>query len=212
MQHYDTKYHEWQKRIGRFGGHANLFKFLPFLQPDDVVLDFGSGGGYLLENLPQAQKAGLEINTAAREDALARGLTIFAQLDDVPDQFASVVISNHVLEHVESPLDELRRLKPKVRPGGRLIFVVPHQKPEEAYHEKDINMHLYTWNPMTLGNLFKAAGYEVVRVDVIQHRWPPRFIGIYQRFGERLFHVICRLYAVMTRNYQIRIVARRPSE
>jgi SAM-dependent methyltransferase len=205
---YGKTYFDYQKDIGAFGGRANLFKFAPFIQPTDTVLDFGCGGGYLLHHIDAASKAGIEINPAARETARQSGLTIYASTAEVPDETADIIVSNHALEHVEAPLDELRALLPKLRPGGKIVFVVPHQKPAEAYRANDPNQHLYTWNPLTLGNLFHAAGYEHIDVDVLRYAWKPSF-GRYYRLGQWAFDLRCRVCALRLGNYQIRAVAER---
>lgn len=209
---YSEAYFTWQKRVGEFGGLANRFKFSPYIKQTDTVLDFGCGGGYLLENLDCAEKYGLEINPVARQEAQSRGLTVYDDLAQVPDNLADVVVSNHTLEHVYRPLDELQTLLPKLKAGGTAVFVVPHQKPGEKYHDQDINQHLYTWNPMTLGNLFKAAGYVNIQADTIRHRWPPKYRRIRQVFGEQRFDTISRVNALLTGHYQIRVVAQRPSD
>ena len=46
---YDIKYFNWQKEIGQFGGIANKLIFEKHIKNDDIVIDFGSGGGYLLK-------------------------------------------------------------------------------------------------------------------------------------------------------------------
>jgi hypothetical protein len=68
-------------------------------------------------------------------------------------------------------------------------------------------MHLYTWNPLTLGNLFKAAGFIVEDVGALQHQWPPNFQEVFKGKGERKFHKICEKFAKKNNNYQIKIVA-----
>ncbi len=135
---------------------------------------------------------------------------MFKTVDEVLDQFADVVVSNHVLEHVDCPLEALRLLRPKIQPGGLVVFVVPHQTASEPYRLADINQHLYTWNPMTLGNLLTAAGYCNVHVDVIRHTWIPQYARIYNLVGERAFHLLCRAYAIVRRDYQIRAVGINP--
>ena len=50
-EHYDDDYFDWQSEAGEFGGWANQTKFIKYISKDDVVLDFGCGGGYLLKNL-----------------------------------------------------------------------------------------------------------------------------------------------------------------
>ena len=65
--HYDNKYFDWQSPIGEFGGWANLTKFQPFIRNDFNVIDFGCGGGYLLNNIQCKEKIGIEVNDSARE-------------------------------------------------------------------------------------------------------------------------------------------------
>ena len=46
--HYSEDYFKWQGEIGKFGGWANLDKFSEFIKEDYNIIDFGSGGGFLL--------------------------------------------------------------------------------------------------------------------------------------------------------------------
>lgn len=204
--YYGREYFDWQKNIGAFGGIANLFKFREFVVSVDTVVDFGCGGGYLLKNLDCARKIGVEINDYARAEAAAQGVNVVADVSDLADETADVVISNHALEHVESPLEALRLLRRKIKPGGRIVFVVPHQDCGESYNPGDQNKHLYTWNQQTLGNLFAGAGYMVSKVEAFQHQWPPDHVEIFTRFGEEEFHRRCREYAVKNNNYQVRVL------
>jgi SAM-dependent methyltransferase len=208
--HYSQEYFNWQKNLGAFGGIVDLFKFSQYIQPTDRVLDFGCGGAYLLANVQCEAKAGIEINPAARAVARAHGITVYEDPADVPDGFATVVISNHALEHVEFPVGSLRSLAPKLVPGGKAVFVVPHEGPLAPYKENDINQHLYTWNPLTFGNLFGAAGYTNIRVDLIRHKWPPNYTEWYACLGPRNFHRLCQAYAIFKNNYQVRAVVERP--
>jgi SAM-dependent methyltransferase len=204
---YDKKYFNWQKNIGYFGGIANKFKFEKHIKKNDIVLDFGSGGGYLLKNINCKDKIGIEINESARKEAQLNEVKSIESIDKIKNEFADVIISNHALEHVECPLNILKKLKNKLKKKGKIIFVVPHQSPKEKYIQNDINQHLYTWNPLTLGNLFKNAGYKNIKVSVIRHKWPPKYIQIYNIFGLKIFHIISKLYAIIKNNYQIKIIA-----
>lgn len=206
---YDQKYFNWQKRIGEFGGIVELNKFSSLITPNDAVLEFGCGGGYLLKNLQCKKKIGIEINPSARENAEEFGLTVFGNIADVPDDFADVVISNHVLEHVDNPINTLQNLYNKIKHNGRLVFVVPHEKSCHNWSPSDINQHLYTWNPMTLGNLFQRAGYKIVSVERIWHKWPSRFDTMYRILGKKLFHFLCIIEAIRTNTVQIKVIARK---
>jgi SAM-dependent methyltransferase len=209
--HYDAVYAAWADPISKFGGWANRFKFVPFVQGAARIVDYGCGAGYLLAGLDVPEKLGIEINAAARERAAANGVRTVAGTDEVPDDWADAIISNSVLEHVLRPYDELLRLRAKVRPGGRLVFVVPHEI-RSRYATDDINQHLYTWSPASAGNLFGAAGFTVERVDSIRHAWPPGYAKIRSVLGSRGFHGVARIYGLVHRTRSIRVVAVRPME
>src|ERR1044071_7425405 len=94
--HYDSAYAAWADPISKFGGRANRFKFAPFVQNAARIVDYGCGGGYLLAGLDVPEKLGIEINPAARERAAANGIRTVADTDEVPDDWADVIISNSV--------------------------------------------------------------------------------------------------------------------
>ncbi|MEH0155459.1 methyltransferase domain-containing protein [Limibacter armeniacum] len=207
MSHYNKEYFDWQKNIGAFGGSANLFKFDDFVREDTKVIDFGSGGGFLLSNMKSTEKVGVEINPVARENANKMGIKTVEDANELENEWADVIISNHALEHVESPLDELKKLNTKLKKGGKIVFVVPYER-NNKYKEGDINFHLYTWSEMNLGNLFSLAGFKVISVGELKHKWPPKFAKIRQVFGDSIFHLSCKIYGrISTGVSQIRIVA-----
>mgnify|MGYP006167272167 CR=1 FL=1 len=102
-KYYNDKYfNNYQKQIGLFGGKANLFKFEKYISDDNTVLDFGCGGGFLLNNLNCKKKIGVEINPIARNFCNSEfGIKRFEKLDQVTDKSIDVIISNHALEHCE---------------------------------------------------------------------------------------------------------------
>jgi ubiquinone/menaquinone biosynthesis C-methylase UbiE len=203
----NKNYFEYQKSIGIFGGIVNRFKFETFINSDDTVIDFGCGGGYLLSNLKCRRKIGVEPNRYALQTARASLDEVYETAQQVPDNVADVIISNHSLEHASSPLDQLKILKSKLKCGGSIVLVIPHQDLRETYDPNDRNNHLYTWNRQTLGNLFKMAGFGNIRTELIQHQWPPDHVDLFRKHGEERFHRICHEYALKNNNYQIRICA-----
>ena len=210
-EHYDADYFAWQREWGEFGAWASLPMFASFVRPSDRVVDFGCGGGYLLEALPGAEKIGIEVNPVARDEAASRGLDLRPSPADVPDGWADVIVSNHALEHCAHPLGELEALLPKVKPGGRVVFVVPAEAARRAYDADDHNRHLYTWSALNLGHLFDEAGFEVEASREIVHRWPPGAQTVARLGGRRLFDAVSTLHGYLRRSTsQVRVVARRP--
>jgi hypothetical protein len=208
--YYDAAYFEWQKSSGAFAATVDLFKFEAYINPNDSLIDFGCGGGFLLNRIACERKAGIEPNEAARAHAEQLGLRVYKEVEEAPDEFATIVISNHALEHVEAPLDSIRRLVPKMQPGAKAVFVVPHESECKTYDPTDVNQHLYTWTSQTLGNLFAAAGFTNIAVRSIRHMWPPFHSHIHAALGLKAFHIVCRAYALMRANYQLCVIAERP--
>jgi len=212
MEHYNDDYFNWHKNIGAFGGVVNLFKFEEFIEKDATVVDFGSGGGYLLNNIQCKEKLGVEINPTARANANKLGINTLPSSEEIKDEWADVIISHHALEHVEHPLSVLRELHKKLKPNGKIVFVVPIER-HNKYVPNDINFHLYTWSEMNLGNLFTLAGFQVKEVKEIKHRWPPHFMKIRKSVGANIFHTICKAYARYRNDIsQIRVVAVKSSQ
>ena len=209
-EHYEANYFDWQKDIGAFGGWAELVKFENYITPEMNVIDFGCGGGFLLKNINCKGKIGIEINDVARKSAYNLGIEAFKSVKDAPDNWADCVISNHALEHVNDPLNQIILLKSKLKMGGLIIFVIPCESIKCKYVPNDINYHLFTWSPMNFGNLFTEAGYKVIESKSFIHKWPPHYMKIAKFFGKNGFNLICRIYGdIETSNVQVRVVAER---
>jgi SAM-dependent methyltransferase len=182
--------------------------YAPYIQPDDVVLDFGCGSGAMLQLLPGSTKIGIEPGPEAADHARSLGLTVHETLVDVATGSVDVVVSNHALEHTLRPLDELKELHRVLRPGGRIVLSVPINdwRNERAPRVDDPDYHLYTWTPRLLGNLFQEAGFSVESARVVTHGWRHGFGRIKER-SELLYNVASFLFAIMFRRRQIRVVA-----
>lgn len=206
--HYSENYFKWQREIGIFGGVANRIKFEDHIKKTDFVVDFGAGGGYLIEGLSCSKKIGVEINPAARAIAEKRGVLMLPSLDQIENNSVDVVISNHALEHTDSPVEILKEVLRVLKPGGKAIFVVPCEAISHLYQPNDINFHLYTWSPMCFGNVFTRAGFTVIESTPFMHKWPPRFQQIQKIFGWNFFHLACRVWSHLSRNFfQVRCIA-----
>lgn len=208
--HYGTSYFDFQRPVGEFGGWANETKFTAYIRPEHDVLDFGCGGGFLLKRLNCRSRYGIEINPNARLVAESNGISVVEQIDLIANDSVDVIISNHCLEHVPNPLAALIELRPKLRRGGLAVFVVPCESISTRYRPQDMDQHLYTWSPLNLGNLFAAAGFEVLECRRYAHKWPPVYRHI-ARLGRFCFDLAaCVWDRIDGRIFQVRVVARNP--
>jgi len=206
-------YFDWQNRGGSQRGKINARKFAPYVQPRDRVLDFGCGSGSLLYYLECTQRIGVEINPAARTVAVEAGLEVHETLATVPDASVDVVISNHALEHTLCPLRVLQQLQKPLVAQGRLVLCLPIDdwRNEQYVNVDDVNHHLYTWTPLLLGNLLSEADYEVQRIWVYAHAWPPKnWQTLDKSLPIWLFDLICTFTAWRHNRRQIMAIARKP--
>ena len=156
-------YFKFQNEGGLQRGQINSRKFAQYINEDDRVLDFGCADGALLTQLNCKTRVGVEVNPVAREAAIKNGINAVEALALIENESVDVIISNHVLEHVHQPLEQLRSMKEKLVVGGRLVIFLPIDdwRSQSEFHGVDINNHLYTWSPKLLGNLLTEAGLEV---------------------------------------------------
>jgi SAM-dependent methyltransferase len=200
------RYWEHQRPIGRLGGELNLWKFAPHVSDQDVVVDFGCGGGYLLARLPGRAKIGVEPSPLAREEAARQGVETVAATTELSKHWADVVVSNHALEHTLDPLSELQGIRRVLRPGGRLVLALPLDdwRSQREPNPSDPNRHLYTWTPLLLANLLHEAGVSVDYVKVSTRAWHPK---VTPRVPARLRPLADGLLAVVLRRRELLAVA-----
>jgi SAM-dependent methyltransferase len=208
-----AEYWRHQRAIGAVGGELNAWKFEPYVRDDDVVLDFGCGGGFLLERLPGRMKLGVEPNPHARAEANRRGIYTYVSASEVESYSVDVVVSNHALEHVLAPLDELRELWRALRPGGRLVLVVPFtdwRKGQQRWpRPSDPDHEFYTWTPQLLHNLVTEAGFRSAHSALVAHAWHPRVSTRLKWLPRFLYEVHAWALAVGLNAREVHVVASR---
>ena len=193
---YNRNYFEYQKEIGEFGGRANLFKFEKHITITDKVLDFGCGGGFLLKNINCKEKTGVEINKVAREYCNnVNNINCFEKIDIIEDNAYDIIISNHCIEHVDSPVDILKQLYKKLKKGGKIIIVVPNHTNNVRFKTNDVDFHFYSFSPANIGNLLVYSGFELVSSKKLRHTWPPKYFFIEKYFTLNVFHFFAKVYS-----------------
>ncbi|OGK11887.1 hypothetical protein A2954_05905 [Candidatus Roizmanbacteria bacterium RIFCSPLOWO2_01_FULL_37_12] len=210
MNYYNKKYFDVQKKAGMYGVQQDIWMYEPFIKNDDKVLDFGCGGGYMLERLNCGSKFGVDINSQARREAEKKRIKVFETLDDLPDGIKfNVIFSHHTLEHVDNPIQILKSLRKYLKKGGLIIVTVPIDdwRNEKKFKPEDVNQHLFTWTPLLLGNLFTHSGYKIKEIKIIERAWIP-LSRIYYRIIPKLFYnFFSMLWSKLVLSRQIRIIA-----
>jgi SAM-dependent methyltransferase len=214
FDHYDQAYFDWQEQCGKIGGWANQDKYRSTVGKEMRVLDFGCGGGFLLSQMDCKERFGIEPNPAARQCAAKNGLTMFAGPDEAltalgPNSL-DLIISDNALEHALEPWRALQALLPLLKPGGKLHFYVPCENISWRFKQENIDQHMYSWSPQSIGNLAKAAGFSVIHSRPYVHKWPPKS-HIFAKMGRPVFNAAARIWGQIDRRwFQVELLAEKP--
>ena len=189
-------------------------KLAPLIGADDVVLEYGVGGGWNLAALRCRRKIGFDISDFLEPSLRALGIEFVAGTRPLPDAVADVVICHHTLEHVPRPPDVLQEIRRLLKPAGRLALFVPFEREEKYEHFRpdEPNHHLYSWNVQTLGNLAQEAGFQVSQAGIGEFGYS-RLAAVWAaklRLGETGFRCLRRLLHLIRPAFEVRLIAIKP--
>lgn len=179
--------------------------------PEDAeIFEFGIGLG---ANVAWSRKsAGFDQSAYARDFCRARGISVFDRMDDAPSNRYAIVVSSHVLEHVDEPLACLREITRVCRPGGQVVLILPFERHGRSTFAPDIDAHLYSWTFRTLNNLILRSG----NLDIMDNRYIFGPTGLRALAGlepaigrNRYYGLVQRLGALRNNFRSLRVVARK---
>ena len=181
---YDEQYY-----LGQYGAVINdelNFRLLSFYWRDVLfirnsldtkgkVLDFGSGVGQVSAALPNA--VCFEFNEFALNELRKRGREVIENRQDIPHRVFDYVLSSHSLEHSPTPYEDLKEFQQYLRPGGRLVLVLPVEAMVKPSLIPDWNQHLHAWTFQTTTNLLLASGWTPLSQTAIYGPYLLRTLG-----------------------------------
>lgn len=126
-------------------------------------LDIGCGRGFLLEAVGATLKVGVEANIGY---VRVKGAKVYPEMNQVSRKSFDLVTAIHVLEHVPSPLDYLKKMTKFVNKSGYLVIEVPSWKTPGG----PLGFaHLHHFETDVLKLMCKQAGLSVIRVEFTPH-------------------------------------------
>jgi 2-polyprenyl-3-methyl-5-hydroxy-6-metoxy-1,4-benzoquinol methylase len=164
--------------------HRAHAKLLAAVGTGNRVLDVGCSSGYLARPLAERGNTivGLELDpVAARSAEEFCELVLVGDVEtmDLPLEPGSfdVVLGGDVIEHLRDPAATLARLRPFLRPGGRVVVSTPNVanwairlsllSGRWRYTDRGIldRSHTHLFTRATLAETLERAGYRVERID-----------------------------------------------
>lgn len=160
------------------------FHYLKSVLPNRRLLDFGCGaGGFLLKALELAAIVhGVEPETRLSSHYESRGLTVYQNLSDIPNDIQGgydIITMFHVLEHIPDPKAILSELSEMLVDDGQIIVEVPSADDAllTLYQCEPFSLftywscHLFLYTAKTLQMLFDQMNLKVNYIKQIQ-RYP----------------------------------------
>ncbi len=139
-----------------------------------AILDIGCSTGMFLRVLKDSgyvHLMGMDLSPSAA--AFVRdthGIPCVDALDDVPDASFDIITCFAILEHVPDPAAVVRALRPKLKPGGRLVALSPNY--DSVYRRVAGRswvwlippVHLQYFSPASLSQALRNGGLVVERM------------------------------------------------
>jgi ubiquinone/menaquinone biosynthesis C-methylase UbiE len=177
------------------------------LNPDGKVLDFGSGVGQVSAALPNS--VCIDFNPFALAELRKRGRALIDNRKNIPPSEFDCVLSSHSLEHSPSPFQDLQDFRGFLRPGGRLVLVLPIEVPGKPTLRGDWNQHLQAWTFQTITNLLLAAGWTPEIQRTIYSPYLLRTLG--RRVSAEVAVQYAMLFGRLTRSTPCMLTVARPA-
>ncbi|MBM3787498.1 MAG: class I SAM-dependent methyltransferase [Acidobacteria bacterium] len=155
-------------RLYEWRGILETVQSLRPLNSQTKWLDFGCGNGGLVRHVrahSDCQILGFEegwITAKARE----MGIPVLSPAElDSQDGSCDIVTAIEVIEHVERPVEFLRRVNRLLKPGGLLFLTTgnaaPHRDSLLRWGYTTPEIHMSFFEPGTLAHAMRSAGFEV---------------------------------------------------
>jgi SAM-dependent methyltransferase len=169
---YDKAFYQANKQSGdRIALHF-YYRLASSLVKSGKVLDYGCGMGHFIKRFTKGYEPwAYDVSTDALESVkdMAPYVNICLSPDSLEENTFDLIVSLHVLEHLESPVETLLMFHRMLNDKGILLYVVPHisglgQKIKKqrwrAYHPS--HKSLYTIDRWL--NLTKSSGFNILKV------------------------------------------------
>jgi SAM-dependent methyltransferase len=125
------------------------------------VLDFGAGMGnhtHVLSNFVPVTC--FDVSAFAVDFCKKKGMNATSDWNALGKY--DIIFSAHVLEHLQNPLETLKKLRTKLADDGQLILLLPMELHRKVSFEPSNDRHLWSWTFRTINNLLDEAGYSVI--------------------------------------------------
>lgn len=132
-----------------------------------TVIDIGVGQGYLLKQLKDCRKIGVDIATEYLNALEGTGIELHysdAECLSFKNE-ADIIFMTDILEHVFSPDRALKCAYEAMKAGGKLIARVPYREDISVYRQSKYKfVHLRSFDTVSFTHMIEVAGFKVKHI------------------------------------------------
>ena len=187
-RHYDSgvTYNEWAKETTlRNVMWRRRMRLVLYYKKNGTLLDIGTGDGVFLNIAREAgfECTGTEISVNGAHRAKEQGHRVLVgNLADLEfgSQSFDMITGWHVFEHLSDPFATAAKVYHLLKPGGVLLCAVPNESNRlikrfltgnphpfgDGTFTPDSEIHLTYFQPRTLKNLLRIAGFRIIGFGV----------------------------------------------
>lgn len=158
--------------------HSTIISVIENISSDiESIIDIGSGQGDFLKKVSKKRLAneligfelsatGVDISKEKVPEGKFYQVDMFNPPDVITDYIESfdVAVCSDVIEHVDNPVDFLKRASSYIKTGGRLIITVPGGPMSAFDHHIGHRMH---YDQFTIRHVLESAGFSVDKIQLL---------------------------------------------
>ena len=130
------------------------------------ILEIGPGLGFIMKffkkKYPDVEYCIIESDTENLEKLKKLASNYYDDIDIAPNEYFDLVVISHVLEHTNSPIIFLEKIKSKLKKGGYIFIEVPN---EDYKFKKEDEPHLLFFNHNSFRILLEKIELNCIKIS-----------------------------------------------
>lgn len=187
-----------------------------------AILDYGCGTGEFINYMAtnnwdtSAVEPSDEARAKVEAQSKNKNLSVYKQLEDLPEKKFDVITLWHVLEHVPDPDILIAQLKQKLNQSGLIFVAVPnHQSFDGQHYQKhwaayDVPRHFWHFAPTNMTQLF--GNHSLVIREVLPMKLDAFYVSLLsEKYKNNSHHNFITPFRALLTGFRSNVKARKTS-